>query len=188
MRKKKCLAVALGVILIVVLFTASCSKRFTQTQSVPVTAVEPEVRKTSEISKGKDEMAELFEDDSIQEKVIAAREAAEEKFVNENIHFSFNSALLSDRARQKLNSKAGYLHSHPDIKITIEGHCDDRGTNIYNLALGEKRALSVKRFLVALGIGPDRLDTVTYGEERPITMGHNETSWAKNRRAQFVIN
>jgi peptidoglycan-associated lipoprotein len=155
----------------------------------PEPTTEPEIKKAMpEISKEKDQLAELFEEDRIRAKVFAAHEAAEKAFVNENIHFAFNSALLSDQARQILNDKADYLRTNPDIKITIEGHADDRGKNIYNLALGEKRAVSVKKFLFALGIGADRLDTVSYGEERPIAMGHNGASWARNRRAQFVIN
>jgi peptidoglycan-associated lipoprotein len=193
MRKQVCLAVTLGVILIIVLFAASCSKQVAKTQMEPIVApeptTEPEIKKAMpEISKEKDQLAELFEEDRIRAKVFAAHEAAEKAFVNENIHFAFNSALLSDQARQILNDKADYLRTNPDIKITIEGHADDRGKNIYNLALGKKRAVSVKKFLFALGIGADRLDTVSYGEERPIAMGHNGASWARNRRAQFVIN
>jgi len=193
MRKQVCLAVTLGVILIIVLFAASCSKQVAKTQMEPIVApeptTEPEIKKTMpEISKEKDQLAELFEEDRIRAKVFAAHEAAEKAFVNKNIHFAFNSALLSDQARQTLNDKADYLRTNPDIKITIEGHADDRGKNIYNLALGEKRAVSVKKFLFALGIGADRLDTVSYGEKRPIAMGHDEESWARNRRAQFVIN
>ena len=72
--------------------------------------------------------------------------------------------------------------------MTVEGHCDERGTAAYNLALGQRRAESAKRFLVDLGISTDRLETISYGEERPVATGHNETSWGYNRRAQFVIN
>ncbi|MHC4609139.1 MAG: peptidoglycan-associated lipoprotein Pal, partial [Planctomycetota bacterium] len=118
----------------------------------------------------------------------AAREAAERAFLNESIHFGFDSFVLSDQARQILNSKADYLRLNPDIAITVEGHCDDRGTDAYNSTLGERRAESVTMFLVDLGIGTNRLNTVSYGEERPIAIGHNEASWAKNRRAQFAIN
>jgi peptidoglycan-associated lipoprotein len=188
MREKICLAVALGVILIVVLYAASCSRQVAQTQTVPVPTAEPEVRNAPEISEGNDELAELFEEDRIQAQEAAARDADEKGFVNENIHFAFDSALLSDRAQQILNSKADYLRTNPDIMITIEGHCDDRGTDAYNIALGERRAESVKSFLVDLGIGTNRLNTVSYGEDRPIAIGHDEDSWAENRRAQFVIN
>ncbi len=170
MRNNVWLAIALVMVLPVMLFTASCTKKAVQTQAVSMT--EPEVQKAP------DRSAEQ----------APAREAAETAFVNENIHFAFNSSALSDQARQILNSKADYLRTNPDITITVEGHCDDRGTDAYNIALGERRAESVKNLLVDLGIGTNRLNTVSYGEERPIVMGHNEASWAKNRRAQFVIN
>ena len=189
MRKNLWLSIALVMIIPVISFTASCTKKVVQTQ--PVSTTEPEVQKAPERFEGEDELAGLFEEDRLREeataRAVAALEAAEKAFVNENIHFTFNSALLSNRAQQILNSKGDYLHSNPDVTIIIEGHADDRGTNIYNLALGEARALSVKKFLVALGIGADRLDPISYGEERPISMGHNEVSWAKNRRAQFMI-
>ena len=76
---------------------------------------------------------------------------------------------------------------HPGVTVTIEGHCDERGTNEYNLALGDRRAESAKRFLTDLGISATRLTTVSYGEERPVDPRHNEEAWAKNRRAHFVI-
>jgi peptidoglycan-associated lipoprotein len=109
-------------------------------------------------------------------------------FVNENIHFGFDSFVLSGQAQQILNSKADYLRANTGITVTVEGHCDERGTEAYNIALGERRAESVKNFLVNLGISANRLNTISYGEERPIAMGQNEAFWAKNRRAQFVIN
>jgi peptidoglycan-associated lipoprotein len=117
----------------------------------------------------------------------AARQAALTAFLGENIHFAFDSFLLTDQARRKLTSKAEYLRANPDVKVTVEGHCDDRGTSAYNIALGARRAESAKMFLVNLGIATDRLNTVSYGEERPIAAGHDEASWAENRRAQFVI-
>ena len=183
MRKQVCLAVTLGVILIIVLFAASCSKQVAQNQPVLVPTAEPKDQKAPERSDGEDELAGLFEEDRLQAEAVA-----ETAFVNDKIHFAFNSSLLSDRARQILNSKADYLHTNPDIMITIEGHCDDRGTDAYNTALGERRAESVKNFLVDLGIDTNRLNTVSYGEKQPIAMGHNEASWTKNRRAQFLIN
>jgi peptidoglycan-associated lipoprotein len=187
MRKKVCLAASLGVVIIVVLFAASCSKQVTKTQMEPVAVPEPtpeqEVKRaTPEMSEKKDELAGLFEEDRLRE------EAIKKEFVNENIHFAFERSVLSDRARRILKRKADYLSTNPDLMITIEGHCDDRGTDAYNNALGERRADSVKIFLVDLGINTNRLSTVSYGEKRPVAMGHNETSWAKNRRAQFVIN
>ena len=187
MRKKACLVVALGVVFTVVLFAASCSKQVTQTRMEPAATpppmAEPEVQKIPDTSAGEDRrLLEHLQAEA------AAREAADKAFVNQNVHFAFNSSALSDRSRRILNSKADYLRTNPDIMITVEGHCDDRGTEAYNNALGERRAESVKIYLVDLGIDTNRLNTVSYGEERPIAMGHNEGSWARNRRAQFVIN
>ena len=185
MRKKVWSAIALVMILPVMLFTASCTKKVAQSR--PGSMIEPEVQKALDGSAEEAEQAGWLKEDRLWAEV-AAREAAETAFVNEDIHFAFDSSVLSDQAQQILNSKADYLRTNPDITITVEGHCDDRGKDAYNIALGGQRAELVKIFLVDLGIGTNRLNTVSYGEEQPIAMGHNEASWAKNRRAQFVIN
>lgn len=109
------------------------------------------------------------------------------QFMNEHIYFEFDSAALTPSAVAVLKDKAAWLKDHPQVNALIEGHCDARGTNEYNLALGERRAESAKAFLVNTGIAPSRLTTVSYGEERPLDPGNNEAAWAKNRRAQFVI-
>lgn len=191
MKNKGWLAIALVMILPVMLFTASCSKKVVQSQQESMTG--PEVRKAPDrpAEEAKKPDGRLEEDRLRTEaaaREAAARKAALAAFVGENIHFAFDSFLLSDQARQILVSKAEYLRTNPEITVTVEGHCDDRGTSEYNIALGERRAESVKRYLGDLGIGTHRLNTVSYGEERPIAMGHDEDSWAKNRRAQFVIN
>jgi peptidoglycan-associated lipoprotein len=77
------------------------------------------------------------------------------------------------------------MHENPEVNVTIEGHCDERGSDEYNLALGERRAKAVKSYLAALGIAPDRLSTISYGEEMPATVGRDESAWSKNRRAEF---
>jgi peptidoglycan-associated lipoprotein len=185
MRKKVWLALALVMIFPVILFTASCTKTMVQTQ--PVSTTEPKVQKAPDRSAEEAEQAAHLQEDRLREEA-AAREAAKTAFVNENVYFAFDSSVLSDQAQQILNSKADYLRTNPDTTITVEGHCDDRGTNAFNMVLGERRAKSVKIFLAGLGIGTNRLNTVSYGEERPIATRHDEASWAKNRRAQFVIN
>jgi len=187
MNKKAWLIVGLGAVFTAGLFAASCSKQVTQTRVEPAAAqtpmAEPEVPKVPDTSAGEDrQLMERLQAEA------AAREAAESVFVTENVHFAFDSSLLSGRARRVLMSKADYLRTNPDILITIEGHCDDRGSNAYNNALGERRAESVKIYLVDLGIDANRLSTVSFGEKRPISAGHDEKSWAMNRRAQFVIN
>jgi peptidoglycan-associated lipoprotein len=169
----------------VIFFTASCSKKAVQTE--PVVTAEPEVREAPEEPAREAKQAPEPEEERLWEDV-AAREAAERAFLEENVHFAFDSFLLSDQARQVLYGKADYLRANPDIAVTVEGHCDDRGTDAYNIALGERRAESVTTFLVNQGIDTDRLDTVSYGEEQPIATEDSEASWARNRRAQFVIN
>ncbi len=103
------------------------------------------------------------------------------------IHFDFDSYQLKPEARQLLQHKAEYLKRFPQIRLVIEGFCDDRGTEEYNLALGERRARAAYEFLVLLGISPDRMSIVSYGEEDPIDPANNEVAWAKNRRDQFRI-
>ena len=101
--------------------------------------------------------------------------------------FDYDKADLRGDARDVLAANAAWLKSHPTIAFTIEGHCDERGTAQYNLALGDRRANSAKEYLVSLGIDAGRVKTVSYGKERPFATGHDEDSWAKNRRAHFVV-
>ena len=120
----------------------------------------------------------------------AAKRAAEQamnQFLNEHVYFAFDSAALSPMAQATLKRKAMWLNENPGATVTIEGHCDERGTNEYNLALGERRAESARAYLVDLGIASSRLSTISYGEERPLDPRHNEEAWAKNRRAQFKL-
>ena len=103
------------------------------------------------------------------------------------VFFALDSAELDQQGQQTLNADAEVLKKYPGWTITIEGHCDERGTAEYNLALGERRALAAKTYLVSLGIPADRLRTVSYGKEFPFDPGHDENAWAKNRRAHFVV-
>ncbi|MBU1054304.1 MAG: peptidoglycan-associated lipoprotein Pal [Proteobacteria bacterium] len=109
------------------------------------------------------------------------------KFVNEDVLFDFDSSVLNGNAKNILKKKAVYLEKYPGVSVTIEGHCDERGTNEYNLALGERRAQSAKTFLINLGIASSRLKINSYGEEKPLDPRHNEDAWVKNRRDHFVI-
>lgn len=109
------------------------------------------------------------------------------KSIFQPIYFDFDKYNIKTSEYGKLKAIAEYLKNNPAVSILIEGHCDERGTDEYNLVLGEKRALSTRNFLVALGISPKRLYTISYGESRPADPGHNEEAWAKNRRAEFKI-
>lgn len=117
----------------------------------------------------------------------AAMPSAREKFENQDIHFEFDSAKLTAEAQEILRDKADWLRRNPRVRVRVEGHCDDRGTNEYNLALGESRAENAKEYLVALGVEDSRLATVSYGEERPLVPETSEEARAQNRRAHFDI-
>jgi peptidoglycan-associated lipoprotein len=108
--------------------------------------------------------------------------------MEEDIHFDFDKYNLTPTAQENLLRKAEWLRQNPDVTVTIEGHADERGTNEYNLALGDRRADSAKGFLVNLGISASRLTTISYGEERPLCNESNEECWSKNRRGNFVLN
>jgi len=185
MRKNVWLAIALVIILPAMCFTVSCSKKQV-VQSEAALTKQPEIPKVSDRSAEEAEHATRLQEDRLRAQA-ASREVAGTAFDNENIHFAFDSSVLSGQAQQILMNKAEYLRANPGVRVTVEGHCDERGTNEYNMALGDRRADSAKDFLVNLGIGADRLNAISYGEERPIAMGQNEASWAKNRRAQFVF-
>jgi peptidoglycan-associated lipoprotein len=104
-----------------------------------------------------------------------------------DVFFDFDRANIRDDQKAALNDNVTWLKSNARAKATIEGHCDERGTTEYNLGLGERRAKAVKDYLVAAGIGADRIATISYGKERPFVLGHDESSWKWNRRGHFAV-
>lgn len=112
---------------------------------------------------------------------------AREAFTNQDILFDFDSYTLRSDAKAILEQKAAWMKANAGVTVQIEGHCDERGTNAYNLALGERRANATKQYMSLLGIEGPRMSTISYGEERPLDPGHSESAWTKNRRAHFVI-
>jgi peptidoglycan-associated lipoprotein len=106
---------------------------------------------------------------------------------SEKIFFDYDKADLNPEAQSTLQNKAKFLQVNPVYKLTVEGNCDERGTNEYNLALGERRADAAKKFLVSLGISENRISTISFGEEKPVDPGQNEAAWAKNRRDEFKL-
>ena len=104
-----------------------------------------------------------------------------------DIYFEFDRASLTDEARATLEKNALWLQNHREARVIVEGHCDDRGTVEYNLALGEKRAQAARDYLVSLGVSASRLKTVSYGKERPLDPANTEAAWAKNRRDHFAV-
>ena len=101
------------------------------------------------------------------------------------VYFDFNDATLRADAREALKNDAQVLKNNPNMNVSIEGHCDERGSVEYNLALGERRAESIKSYLTKLGISPSRMTTISYGEEKPLVYGHSEEAWSKNRRGEI---
>ena len=103
------------------------------------------------------------------------------------VYFEYDSAQVADSERSKLEAVAEYLRSNSSVGLLVEGHCDERGSNEYNLSLGERRAQAVRAYVIGLGIASDRIKTASYGEEQPAATGHDEESWRQNRRAQFGL-
>ncbi len=161
MRKHDLKMLALLLVVPALVFTASCAGQFAYDPSVKTSLSEEEARLVAE--------------------------GGEAMFVNEDIFFDFDSSALSQEAKHTLLRKDYWMKNNTGASVTIEGHCDERGTNEYNLALGERRAVVAKNYLVNLGINKSKIDTISYGEERPVDSGHDEAAWGKNRRAHFVI-
>jgi peptidoglycan-associated lipoprotein len=105
----------------------------------------------------------------------------------EDVHFDYDQASLTDQARAILDRHAAWLKSHPAARVMVEGHCDERGTVEYNLALGDRRARAARDYLVSAGVSADALRITSYGKERPLDTGSNEAAWARNRRAHFGV-
>jgi peptidoglycan-associated lipoprotein len=104
-----------------------------------------------------------------------------------DIFFGYDQAALTDEARATLEKHALWLQNQRDARLRVEGHCDERGTVDYNLALGDQRAQAARDYLLSLGVSPERLTTVSYGKERPLDPGHDESAWARNRRVHFAV-
>ena len=114
-------------------------------------------------------------------------QVAQQKGYIQDAFYDLDASTLSADAQSALTASANWLKGHPDLNLLIEGHCDERGTEQYNLALGDRRANSARDFLATLGVEANRMRTVSYGEERPFDQGHDESAWAKNRRAHLVL-
>jgi len=110
-----------------------------------------------------------------------------DKVGSDKVYFATDSYEIDSASQATLDRQSGWLNQYPAVKITIEGHCDERGTREYNLALGERRANAAKDYLVSLGVPAARLTTISYGKERPVALGSNEAAWAQNRRAVTIV-
>ena len=176
------------IIMPAMLLTASCAKKVVSTEPATDQISEGYSDQQSEIISEVVEESSLVESDMTEEEVRAAQEeAAREMFVSVDIYFEFDSAVISSSAQNILNLKGAWMLKNPGGSVIIEGHCDERGTSEYNIALGDRRAESVKQFMADLGVASERLTTISYGEERPLDPAHNEAAWAINRRVHFTL-
>ncbi|MEE4604997.1 MAG: peptidoglycan-associated lipoprotein Pal [Desulfobacterales bacterium] len=182
---------ALVLAVLVIFFTVACSKKKISSEPVTLpTAEEEAARRAQEEARQRElERQKALAEENLKEDLLTSELAVDEKtqFENEDIYFDFDSIQLTPQAQEILTKKAKWLRDNPAATVTIEGHCDNRGTNEYNLALGEGRAQSAKTFLMDLGVDVSKLRTISYGEERPLDPQQTESAWAKNRRAHFVI-
>lgn len=194
--KRKWIILAMLLIIPAMLFTVSCAKKAVMTE--PSTTATDDAARQAELEKQQAmEREKQMEEERLAAEAAAVALAAEalerdmmmakNRFLNEHVYFAFDDATLDYQAQELLKQKAMWLRDNPDANVVIEGHTDERGTNAYNLALGERRAESAKTFLVNLGISAARMTTISYGEEKPVDMGQNEEAWARNRRVAFVL-
>jgi len=122
-----------------------------------------------------------------QSSVVAGSEQDLKVNVGDTVHFGYNEYSVQDEDKTTLQRQAAWLQKYPAVRVTVEGHCDERGTREYNLALGARRANAVKEYLVSLGVSSGRVDTISYGKERPICTESDESCWAQNRRGVTVV-
>ena len=153
-------------------FVTACSNKDAMDEGVVVTSDREQISTGTETATGYDVTSSALP--GSQEDLV--------ENVGDRVFFGYDSYTLTDEARSVLDRQAQWLSEYPNLSITIEGHADERGTREYNLALGERRANAVKDFLVTLGVNPQRIDTISYGKERPVAIGSTNAAWAQNRR------
>jgi len=181
---KKSLIISLALMLVFAFFI-SCRKKV---EEAPPPPPPPQVKEQPKVEKV-EKPAVVKEPELTEEEIFMAKSLEE---INKEaplkmIHFDFDRYFIREDAKPVLEENAQWLKKFPSVKILIEGHCDERGTEEYNLALGEKRAKATFDYLVSLGISSDGMKIISYGKSQPLDPGHSEAAWAKNRRAQFTI-
>jgi len=198
MRKRNiCFKIGIVFLIFGLLMTVSCSKQKPKYDPMETFPTDAETMTQSDASTdagviSEEELAaqRMREQEAAQrlseQEEIRNREAAQ-KFTAADIYFNYDDATLTSDARQVLKEKIVWLRTNMAVSVVIEGHCDERGTEEYNIALGQRRAQSIKTFLVNSGINGAQLKTISYGEERPVVFGNNERAWAKNRRGHFRL-
>ena len=186
MRKKLWICLALMIVIPGLLFMGACAKGTVTGEEEPAEEVvtkeeTTETPTTTETASEQPQAAAEVSEDT-------GDTVSRDMFLRDYVHFAFDKYNLDGQAQSVMRRKARFLQDNPDIYITIEGHADDRGTNEYNLALGDRRAESTRSFLLDMGVESYRISTVSYGEERPLCDERDEECWSTNRRAAFIIN
>jgi peptidoglycan-associated lipoprotein len=190
MKKSLALIGIIGLVLCFsIMMTAGCAKKsVVKEQSVTGEQKAAVAETTKEVAKKESSVKEepvTQEVAKVEEEAIKEKAAPVDMF--KDINFDYDKFSLRPEAREILKQHADYLAKNKDVNVSIEGHCDERGTSEYNLALGERRAKEAMKYLKELGISVKRMKTVSYGKEKPLDPGHNEEAWAKNRRDHFVV-
>jgi peptidoglycan-associated lipoprotein len=184
-RKAFCIVV---LILCFGLTMTGCPKKTIVKEEPSVKTEEPAAKREGEqVKKSEEKTAKEFEKSLVAKKEPGIQGEVLETKLLKDIHFDFDKYNIRPGDTEILKENAAFLKNYSKGKIQIEGHCDERGTTEYNLALGERRANSAKKYLLSLGIPADRISSISYGKERPLDPGHNEEAWGKNRRGHFVI-
>jgi peptidoglycan-associated lipoprotein len=188
--KKRVMLIGVGLLILMLGFalTTGCTKKVVREAAEDQqAAIQPAVSAETDEERMARERAlkeEALREE--EERLRREKEAAASRF--DDVLFDFDRADLKPEGRETLKKLADYMTANKSVTVVVEGHCDERGTVEYNLALGESRALSAMNYLVSLGVNKARIKTISYGKERPLDPGHNEEAWAKNRRAHFVLN
>lgn len=190
-------AIVLSVVFMLIAgFGTGCSKKHVESSPASPAVEERMAEQQKKEQINEEEQARLEREKALQEqalederKVAAAKKDFDDAVVElgNMVLFDFDSFEIKQEYRPLLQQKAEILKKYDNVTMVIEGYCDDRGTEEYNLALGERRARAAYEFLILLGVSPERLSIVSFGEEDPVDPGQNETAWAKNRRAQFRL-
>lgn len=184
MRKR---VLVLFVLSLAIMLAGGCRSRKQVPPPQPVPVETPAPEPAEPVQTGERDFVTPADPDVLSEDIVEANRVARERGWIRDAFFAFDASTLDAAAQDALRQSASWLRDHPEFTLRVEGHCDERGTEQYNLALGDRRASTAVDFLVTLGVDRSRIQTVSYGEERPFEEGSSEAAWARNRRAHLVL-
>lgn len=187
MNRRTIFAILAGLALLVSI-TSCRNKPDTMPEPAPVETTEPAPAEVEPVVETPLD-TEVIDESALADEGFAAKTVDDlnREGILEDVYFEFDKSRLTTETRDALKKHAQWLKDHPTVKVIIEGHCDERGTEQYNMALGDRRAFSVKNYLISLGVPGRQMETFSWGEQVPKVDGHDEWAWSQNRRAHFVI-